>query len=137
MVAFSLLALVLQCFLSEVLSRAGHAAFQYFVWRITPTGSVTLFPTPEVPYQIRCGRGNDLLFTEPRTNRIATITTSGILTESPAISRSAPTGITSGVGRQVWFLGFNNDRIYSDVASENSMLRQAARAPSIPNPLAA
>ena len=102
------------------------------VGRITPTGSVTLFPTPEVPHQIRCGRGNDLLFTEPRANRIATITTSGIVTESPAIPRSAPTGITSGVGRRVWFLGSGNDRVYSDVAPENSMASQAARAPSIP-----
>ena len=104
------------------------------VGKITPTGSVTLFPTPEVPYQIRPGRGNNLLFTEPRANRIATITTSGIVTESPVFPRSAPTGITSGVGRQVWFLGSGNDRLYSDVAPENGTARQAARAPSIPTP---
>jgi len=102
------------------------------VGRITPTGSVTLFSTPEIPYQIRCGRGNDLLLTEPRANKIATMTTSGIVTESPTISRSAPTGITSGVGRRVWFLGSGNDRVYSDVAPENSMANQAARAPSTP-----
>jgi virginiamycin B lyase len=102
------------------------------VGRITPTGSVTLFPTPEVPYQIRCGQGNVLLLTEPKANRIATITTSGIVTESPAILRSAPTGITSGVDRRVWFLGSGTDRIYSDVAPENSMARQAVRASSTP-----
>ena len=99
--------------------------------------AVSSFPTPEVPYQIRCGRGNDLLFTEPRVNRIATITTSGVVTESRAISRSAPTGITSGVGRRVWFLGSGNDRVYADVALENSMARQAARVPSIPTPSSA
>jgi hypothetical protein len=111
---------------------AGRIAKQFGRPFSAASGLTHLFPTPEVPYQIRCGRGNDLLFTEPRANRIATLTTSGIVTESPAISRSAPTGITSGVGRRVWFLGSGNNRVYSDVAPENSMANQAARAPSTP-----
>jgi len=56
----------------------------------------------------------------------------GIVTESPVIPRSVPTGIASGVGGRVWFLGSGNDRVYSDVAPENSMANQAARAPSTP-----
>ena len=65
------------------------------VGRITPDRQCYHF-FPRLEYLIKSGPAgdNDLLFTEPSVNRIATITTSGIVTEAPAIPRSAPTGIT-------------------------------------------
>ena len=103
------------------------------VGRITATGSVTLFPTPSVPYQIRPGEGSDLLFTEPKSNKIATITSDGKVSESYTIPFGAPTGITAGSGRAVWFLGSGDNRVYSDIAPESGPTNQT-RTPSVPAP---
>ena len=45
-------------------------------------------------------------------NKIASITTDGVVTESVEFVHSEPTGITAGVGNKVWFLGFGNNRVY-------------------------
>ena len=61
------------------------------------------------------GERNNLLFTEFSANKIGSITTDGVVTESPEIPGSSPTGITAGVRAQVWFLGTFSNRVYQTV----------------------
>jgi streptogramin lyase len=79
------------------------------------TNELTDFPTPNQPTIIRPGNGNNLLFTEFSANKIGSITVMGVVTESPEFVRSSPTGITAGVGDDVWFLGSSSDRVYETV----------------------
>ena len=79
------------------------------------TIEITTFPTPSEATTIRPGNQNNLLFTEFSENKIASITTSGVVTESPVFIHSSPTGITAGVGSKVWFLGTSDDRVYETV----------------------
>ena len=88
-------------------------AFTAQIGRITTTGDVTFFPTPTHAEELARGPGNTLLFTEFGFNKIASITTDGVVAESPEFRKSEPTGITAGVGRSVWFLGFGNDKAYT------------------------
>jgi streptogramin lyase len=92
------------------------SAFTNEIARVTPALEITLFSTPDTPFIIRPGNGNNLLFTEFSANKIASITTNGVVTESPEFIGSSPTGITAGVGQQVWFLGTFSDRVYKTVA---------------------
>ncbi len=57
----------------------------------------------------------NLLFTEFSADKIASITTDGVVTESPVFIHSSPTGITAGVGQKVWFLGTFTNRVYETV----------------------
>ena len=91
------------------------SAFTAVIARVTPAIDITLFPTPNQPFIIRPGNGNNLLFTEFSANKIASITTSGVVTESPEFVGSSPTSITAGVRGQVWFLGSFSDRVYETV----------------------
>jgi hypothetical protein len=113
------------------------------IGRITPTGRVTFFHTPSNPEQITRGNDNYLVFSEFGANKIAKMTTDGVVTESPEIPNSDPTGLTAGSGQSVWFLGFGNTRsiaCYLDVnwnTLRTSRLRenatiQAAEASAIP-----
>jgi streptogramin lyase len=86
--------------------------FTALIGRITPAGAVTFFPTPNNPEQIARGPGNLLYFSEFGANRVAQITTAGVVTESQEFLRSEPTGIVAGLRRDVWFLGYGNERIY-------------------------
>ena len=88
------------------------SAFVSEVARATPTVQITMFQTPSTPTIIRPGNSNNLLFTEFSANKIASITTAGVVTETAEFFQSAPTGITAGVGNSVWFLGTNTDRVY-------------------------
>jgi virginiamycin B lyase len=88
------------------------SAFTPQIARVTPTLAITIFPTPATPTIIRPGNANNLLFTEFSANKFASITTDGIVTESPEFPGSAPVGITAGVGSQVWFLGVGTNRVY-------------------------
>ncbi|HEY3661867.1 MAG TPA: hypothetical protein VGL24_01805 [Chthoniobacterales bacterium] len=88
------------------------SAFVPQIARVTPTLDITIFPTPDSPTIIRPGGANDLIFTEFGSSKIASITTDGVVTESAEFPGSFPTGITSGPGRSVWFLGFGNNRVY-------------------------
>jgi virginiamycin B lyase len=83
------------------------------VGRITPAGDITFFPTPNNTEQIARGHGNTLIFSEFGANRIAEITTDGIVTESPEFPNSEPTGLTAGPHRSVWFLGFAKNKVVS------------------------
>ena len=86
--------------------------FTQQIGKITPTGQFTFYPIPSTAEQIAPGFGNNLLFTEFGSNRVAKITTDGVVTESPEIPNSGPTGIVTGPSRQVWFLGYASNRVY-------------------------
>ena len=92
------------------------SAFISEIARVNPTTvAITTFPTPSTPTIIRPGNRNNLLFTEFSANKIASITIDGVVTESQEFPRSAPTGITAGVGSRVWFLGVGTNRVYETV----------------------
>ena len=88
------------------------SAFNPQIARVTPTLNITIFPTPATPNIIRPGNANNLLFTEFSANKIASITTDGVVTESQEFVNSAPAGITAGVASRVWFLGVGTNRVY-------------------------
>ncbi|HEY6206173.1 MAG TPA: hypothetical protein VIW21_08415 [Chthoniobacterales bacterium] len=91
------------------------SAFTPQVARVTPTLNITIFPTPATPTMIRPGNATNLLFTEFSANKIASITTAGVVTESQEFINSAPNGITAGVASRVWFLGDGTNRVYETV----------------------
>lgn len=91
------------------------SAFTPQVARVTPALNITIFPTPATPTIIRPGNANNLLFTEFSANKIASITTDGVVTESMEFVGSAPVGITAGVASRVWFLGVGTNRVYETV----------------------
>ena len=92
------------------------SAFTPQVARVTPALNITIFPTPATPTIIRPGNAADnLLFTEFSANKIASITTNGVVTESVEFVQSAPVGITAGVASRVWFLGVGTNRVYETV----------------------
>jgi streptogramin lyase len=88
------------------------SAFTPQISRVTPTLAITSFATPSLPGIIRPGNTNNLLFTEFSANKIASITTSGVVTESQEFIGSAPQAITAGVASRVWFLGVGTNRVY-------------------------
>jgi streptogramin lyase len=92
------------------------SAFNPQVARVTPLlVQITIIATPTTPTIIRPGNANNLVFTESSANRIASITTAGVVTESQQFVHSAPLGITAGVGSRVWFLGQGTNRVYETV----------------------
>jgi len=91
------------------------SAFNPQIARVTPTVQITIFPTPSTPTIIRPGNANNLLFTEFNANKIASITTAGVVTESQEFPGSAPVGITAGVASRVWFLGTGTNSVYETV----------------------
>lgn len=80
--------------------------------KITPAGVITFHPIPNSAEQIAPGHGNTLIFTEFGSSKIARITVNGVVTESPEIPMSNPTGITTGADRTIWFLGYGSDKVY-------------------------
>ena len=88
------------------------SAFTPEIARVTPTLDITIFSAPATPTIIRPGNSNNLLFTEFSANKIASITTDGVVTESPEFPGSAPVGITAGGGSRVLFLGVGTNRVY-------------------------
>ena len=83
------------------------------VGRITPTGQIDFFQTPNNTELITRGHGNTLYFSEFGASRTARITTDGIVTESPQLDSSEPTGITAGPSKRAWFLGFADNKVYA------------------------
>ena len=85
------------------------------VARVTPSCSVTYFPTPtssSFPYEIVNGPGGYLWFTEQDADKIAAISTSGAMREYsvPTVS-SSPTGIIRGPDGNLWFTESASDKI--------------------------
>src|SRR5262249_14903551 len=66
------------------------------IGKITPTGEFTFYPIPNTAEQITRGHGNNLLFTEVGSNKVAKITTDGVVTESPEFRDSGPLGSLLG-----------------------------------------
>src|ERR1044071_1435840 len=91
------------------------SAFTPEIARVPPSLNITIFPTPATPTMIRPGNSNNLLFTEFSANKIASITTDGVVTQSQEFVGSAPEGITAGVASRVWFLGVGPNRVYQTV----------------------
>jgi streptogramin lyase len=86
--------------------------FTQQIGKITPTGQFTFYTIPGTAEQITRGHGNNLVFTNFGGNKVAKITTNGVVTESPEIPDSGPTGIVAGPLREVWFLGYASNRVY-------------------------
>ena len=75
-----------------------------------------IFEVDELCPLVRPGNTNNLLFTEFSANKIASITTEGVVTESPEFVGSAPVGITAAVAsNRVLFLGVGTNRVYETV----------------------
>ncbi len=75
-------------------------AFTLQIGKMTTGGQVTLYPIPSRAEGLARGPGNNLLFTEFGANKIAAITTDGVVTESKEFRNSQPTGITAGSKRR-------------------------------------
>ncbi|MDQ3661558.1 MAG: hypothetical protein M3454_10955 [Actinomycetota bacterium] len=87
--------------------------FNQRIGKVTPSGQTTLYPTSLNTLEtITPGFGQSLLFTPFGDDRIARITTSGVITPSPPIAGSAPTGITREPAESVWVLGYGSDQVY-------------------------
>ncbi len=83
-------------------------AFTPQIARVTLAFDITII--------IRPRNADNLLFTEFSANKIASITTDGVVTESPEFVGSAPVGITEAVAsNRVLFLGVGTNRVYETV----------------------
>jgi streptogramin lyase len=82
------------------------------IGKLTPNGDFTFYPIPASGEEIAPGHGDNLIFTEFGSSKIAKITTDGVVTESPVIPSSQPTGITAGPRNTIWFLGYGNNKVY-------------------------
>jgi virginiamycin B lyase len=76
------------------------------VAKMTPSGSVTIYPTPKNPglrSMITAGPDGRMWFTNG--DRIGAITMDGVVTEYPVPPDTNATGIATGVDGRVWFGG--------------------------------
>ncbi|MEO5755166.1 MAG: Virginiamycin B lyase [Chthoniobacterales bacterium] len=81
------------------------------IGKITPSGDFTFYPIPANAEQITPGL-DELFFTEFGSDRIGSITTGGVVTESGTFPNAGPTGIVAGTERRIWFLGYGSNRVY-------------------------
>jgi virginiamycin B lyase len=91
--------------------RPGERAEPY--GRITPTGSITLFPVPSGSFRITAGPDGNLWFTEENGNLIGRITPAGLFTSGflTPTAKSRPEGITVGPDGNIWFTEENASKI--------------------------
>ena len=74
---------------------------------------ITPFNTPGHTLEtITPGPDGNLWFTEFGDNRVARITPDGVITESPVVKGSGPTGISAGPHSTIWFLGYASNKVY-------------------------
>jgi len=74
----------------------------------------TEFPLPtsiSSPSSITVGPDGALWFRESFGQKVARITTGGVITESRAFANSGPEGITTGPDGNIWFADFSGNRI--------------------------
>ena len=84
------------------------------IGRITPTGSITEYPTPTPngPQGITSGPDGNIWFTEQFGSKIGFIGTDGSIVEYPIpTANSYPEGITSGPDGNVWFAEMGGNKI--------------------------
>jgi virginiamycin B lyase len=84
------------------------------IGRITPSGTVTLFPIPPsegdvAVHDMALGPDGNIWFTEEFANRVAKITTGGVITEySSGIQPNAtPVDVAAGADGNVWFTEYS------------------------------
>lgn len=83
------------------------------IGKVTPAGEFTFYLAPRGSLEdITLGPDGNLWFTEFADSRVASITVDGVITESPFLQGSLPTGISAGPRDTVWFLGFATNRVY-------------------------
>jgi len=74
------------------------------IGRITPSGSITLFPVPgSAPGAITAGPDGNLWFLDNGTGKIGRITTAGLVTEFSVPTASTLQRITAGPDGNLWF----------------------------------
>jgi streptogramin lyase len=91
-------------------------AYNNTIWRVTVAGGITGYPIPTQidqgpffpptsgPGSIVAGPDGNLWFPETAGNKIARVTTAGVITEFPVPTpNSVSGGITSGPDAQLWF----------------------------------
>lgn len=77
-----------------------------------PTFQEFSIPSGGAPYLITWGFSGDLWFTEREANRVAKITSAGVITEySVPTASSLPEGIATVGGGDAWFTEFNANKI--------------------------
>jgi virginiamycin B lyase len=83
------------------------------IGKVTPAGEFTFYPTTlDTLGSIATGPDGNLWFVSYGDDRIASITTDGVITPMPEIPGSNPTGISGGPAGTIWFLGSGTDRVY-------------------------
>jgi virginiamycin B lyase len=81
--------------------------------RISPSGSVTMFPlaTAGEPSAIASGPGGDLWFTVPEAGRVGRITFAGEVDEFPLPGGARPNSIVPGPDGNLWFSDASQPRV--------------------------
>jgi streptogramin lyase len=89
------------------------------IGRVTPAGAITMYPTAigSVPLGITTGPDGNLWFTESKTNMVAKITPSGVITEYALPTPGGdslhlgPYGIATGLDGNVWFTEYQQNKV--------------------------
>lgn len=83
------------------------------VGRISPSGSVTMFPLASggEPYAITPGPGGDLWFAMPEAGRVGRITFAGEVGEFPLPEGARPNSIVLGPDGNLWFSDSSQPRV--------------------------
>lgn len=84
------------------------------IGRITPTGTITEFPLPDLNdiEGITSGPDGNIWFTEPGENKIGRMTTKGVVTAFEIHANNpSPRGITAGPDGNVWFVEYYDNTI--------------------------
>jgi streptogramin lyase len=101
------------CWLIVIDQNGGRSALHVLV-TTPPTGTVTDFPVTagSNPLYITTGPDGNLWFTEGNANKIARMTTAGVVTEFSLLTANAlPLGITAGSDGNLWFAEYSANQI--------------------------
>jgi streptogramin lyase/6-phosphogluconolactonase (cycloisomerase 2 family) len=93
----------------NALGAAGLVTGVAFAPRVTAAS--TEITSAGGPRGITSGPDGNVWFTEISGNKIARITTAGVITEFPTPSASGPDGITTGPDGNLWYAGFSGNKI--------------------------
>ena len=92
-------------------TNGGNNGSGYAIGRVTTHGKITLYPVSVYVGDIAVGSDGALWFTEPSTNTIARITTTGTITSYASTSISWPTQIAAGPDGALWFINQGSNTI--------------------------
>ncbi|CAN5216012.1 N/A [soil metagenome] len=83
------------------------------IGKVTPAGQFTFYTTTlHTLESIIEGPDGNLWFTSFGDDRVASITTDGVVTPMPVVPGSGPTGISTDARGRIWFLGYESNRVY-------------------------